>query len=87
MKSKKKVAFMLPSIVSAVEFRREAYGWPAYKMAKALGISKSRYSEFVHGKRRLTYRAICKAYEIGVPHTVLLQTRKTKREYETAREG
>lgn len=74
--------FRLPSIKSAIEFRREAYCWTASKMAKKLGLSKSHYSEFVNGKRRLPYRAICKAFELGVPYDVLLQTAKTKREYE-----
>jgi transcriptional regulator with XRE-family HTH domain len=57
-------------------------GWNQKQMAKALGISDSRYSEFVNGKRRLTYAALCKAFEIGVPPDVLLQTPKTRREYE-----
>ena len=76
------VRFRLPTIRSALEFRREQYGWTATMMAKALGLRRSHYSEIVHGKRRLPYRAVCKAFEIGVPASVLLQTRKTKREWE-----
>lgn len=74
--------FRLPSIRAAVEFRREQHGWTQSKMADCLGIADSHYSEFVHGKRRLPYAACCKAYEIGVPPSVLLQTRKTKLKYE-----
>jgi transcriptional regulator with XRE-family HTH domain len=74
--------FRLPSIRSALEFRREAYGWTQTKMAKALGLTRGHYSEIKAGKRGLPYRAACKAFEIGVPADVLLQTRKTKHEYE-----
>jgi len=76
------VIFRLPTIRGAVEFRRTEYGWTQTKMAKALGMSKGRYSEFLHGKRRLGLNARCKAFEIGVPAEVLLQTPKTKRAYE-----
>lgn len=51
-------------------------------MARRLGLQRSHYNEIVNGKRTLPYRAACKAYELGVPASVLLQTRKTKREYE-----
>lgn len=74
--------FRLPSIRSAVEFRRESYGWSRAVMAKKLGIQRSHYYEFVNGKRGLSYRAMCKAFELGVPANVLLQTPKTKHEYE-----
>ena len=76
--------FRLPTIRSALEFRREAYGWTQEAMAKALGLAASHYSEIIHGKRALPYKAACKAFEIGVPPDVLLQTRKTKRLYESA---
>lgn len=79
---KRVAAFRLPSVRSAVEFRREAYGWTQGRMAKALGIAGSHYSEFVSGLRGLPKGALCKAFEIGVPADVLLQTPKTKREYE-----
>ena len=74
--------FRLPTIRAALEFRREAYGWSGTQMAKALGIQRSHYNEVINGHRRLPVNARCKAFEIGVPAEVLLQTRKTKREYE-----
>lgn len=77
-----KTPFRLPSIRASLEFRREAYGWTRTEMAKALGLQRSHYNEVVNGKRALPYRAACKAYEIGVPSSVLLQTPKTKRLYE-----
>jgi transcriptional regulator with XRE-family HTH domain len=81
------VTFRLPTIRSALEFRREQYGWTARQMATALGIANSHYSEIIHGKRGLPYHAACKAFEIGIPAEVLLQTRKTKREYERRNNG
>lgn len=76
------IPLRLPTIRSALEFRRGEYGWTQTKMAAALGLSRSHYSEVIRGKRGLPYRAACKAFEIGIPGDVLLQTRKTKREYE-----
>ncbi len=63
----------IPPLVDAVEFRREQYGWTSMRMAVALGLAKSHYSEFVHGKRNLPLEARIKAYAIGVPAAVLLQ--------------
>lgn len=51
-------------------------------MAKALGMTRSHYSEFLSGLRGLSKAAMKKAFEIGVSAEVLLQTPKTKREYE-----
>ncbi len=62
-----------PSIISAVEFRREQYGWTKTEMARHLGIGRGHYTEFIQGKRTLSYRTICRAYNIGVPASVLLQ--------------
>ena len=78
--------FKLPTIPDALEFRREAYGWTAKQMAEALGIWNTHYSEIVNGKRRLGVMARCKAFEIGVPAEVLLQTPATKRAYEKRQE-
>lgn len=77
-----KQTFRLPSIRSAVEFRRKEYGWTKLRMAAALGMRRSHYTEFTQGKRSLPVNARCKAFEIGVPAEVLLQTRVTKRNYE-----
>lgn len=62
-----------PKLVDAVEFRREQYGWSKKKMADMLDMSRSHYSEFVHGKHGLPANSIRKAYAIGIPAAVLLQ--------------
>lgn len=74
--------FRLPTIPAALEFRRKEYGWNKQRMAKALGIAGSHYSEVISNKRQLPVKARCKAFEIGVPAEVLLQTPKTKKLYE-----
>lgn len=61
------------SLVAAIEFRQEQYGWNDTKMAAMLDLSKSHYSEFRHGKRGLPINSIRKAYAMGVPTSVLLQ--------------
>lgn len=73
--------FRLPTIRSAVEFRREAMGWTKMEMAKRLGIQRSHYTEFTKGQRRLPYRALCHAHDLGVPANVLLQTAASRRGY------
>ncbi|MBK9497665.1 MAG: hypothetical protein IPO08_24890 [Xanthomonadales bacterium] len=62
----------MPSVSEAIEFRQREYGWTAEKMAKALGLTSGHYSELMHGKRRLPYRAACRAFALGVPAHVLL---------------
>lgn len=63
----------LPTLLEAVEFRREQYGWNQTKMAAMLDLSRSHYTEFKHGRRGLPVKSIRKAYAIGVPAAVLLQ--------------
>lgn len=66
----------LPSILEAVEFRRDQYGWTKSKMAKELHITLPQYSDFIHGRRSLPFIAIKYAYRIGIPAKVLLQLDK-----------
>lgn len=61
------------NIPSALEFRRDQYGLSQQEMADILGIEASHYSEIIHGKRELPKAAMCRAYDIGVPASVLLQ--------------
>jgi len=68
----------IPSVIDAVEFRRDQYGWTQTKMAKELHITQTHYSEFIHSKRSLPLIAIKYAYKIGVPAAVLLQIRSPK---------
>lgn len=72
-KYEKTPADMLPSIVDAIEFRREQYGWNKGQMAEALGWHKSDYSMFIIGERKLPFAIACRAFSIGVPAAVLLQ--------------
>ena len=62
----------LPSIASALEFRREAYDLTATEFAGILGLQKSHYSEIIHGKRDIPRDAMRRAFLIGVPARVLL---------------
>lgn len=66
----------LPSIREALRFRQDQYGWSQKKMAAALGIQASHYSEILSGKRNLSLKAVKRAYAIGVPASVLLRQRK-----------
>lgn len=63
----------LPTIIDAVEFRRDQYGYTKTQMAFELGMCLSHYSEFIHRKRPLPLKARIKAHKIGVPAEVLLQ--------------
>ncbi len=70
----------LPTLIEAVEFRREQYGWNRSRMARELGLTRSHYNEFVSGKRGLPMNARCRAYALGVPADVLLQIELTAKE-------
>lgn len=68
----------LPSVIDAVEFRREAYGLDCRQWSAVLGMTASHYSEFINGKRELPKSAMAMAYAYGVPATALFQERPTK---------
>lgn len=68
----------LPSIIEAVEFRREQYGWTQTKMASELFMAVTHYNEFIHGKRGLPYSAMRHAFRIGVPAKCLFQIEEMK---------
>ena len=61
------------TLISALEFRREAYGLTATEFARVLGMGKSHYSEVVNGKRPLPIKALRRAYRVGVPAEILLR--------------
>jgi len=67
-----------PSVSEALEFRQVEYGWSQRRMAKALGICGSHYNEILQGKRSLPYSAACRAYDIGVPAEILLNSKSIK---------
>lgn len=70
--------FPLPSVIDAMEFRREAYGLSCRQWSAVLGMQQSHYSEFVNGKRELPKSAMVEAYAYGVPAECLLQVRPDK---------
>src|SRR5574337_1235606 len=43
----------LPSVVDALEFRRDQYGLTRSEFAAVLGLAPGHYSEFINGKREL----------------------------------
>lgn len=61
------------SIIEAVEFRRDQYGLTAGEFSAVLGITKTNYSDFVHGRKNLPLNARIRAFAIGVPPELLLQ--------------
>lgn len=68
----------LPTIIEAMEFRRDQYGLSCRQWSAVLGMQQSHYSEFVNGLRELPKSAMAVAYEYGVPAAALFQKRPTK---------
>ena len=62
----------LPTIIEAIEFRMEQYGHTQKDLAKVLG-SRSRASEVMNGKRRISRNMMWKLYRYGIPPVVLVQ--------------
>jgi antitoxin component HigA of HigAB toxin-antitoxin module len=68
----------LPSMIDAVEHRRNSYGLTQKNWAFVLGVHPSHYSEFVNGKRALPSVARAKCFAYGVPAECLFQCRPNK---------
>lgn len=68
----------LPSVIDAVEFRREQYLLTMKQWAQIIGSSASHYSEFVNGKRGLTLAQAAKCFDYGVPAECLFQNHGDK---------
>jgi antitoxin component HigA of HigAB toxin-antitoxin module len=62
-----------PSIIDAVEFRRDQYGFKRWQWAAMLGMSPPHYTDFIKGRRNLTLKHAARAYELGVPADALFQ--------------
>lgn len=62
------------SIPEALEFRRGQYGLKAAEFAAILGMTPAHYSEVAAGKRNMPLNVRIRAFAIGVPAEVLLQT-------------
>ena len=60
------------TIVSELLELQRHYQWNQSQMAEQLGMSSGHYSEVLSGKRRLPYRGICNAYNLGAEADVLL---------------
>lgn len=65
----------IPTIVEAIEFRREAYGWAKAKMARELRLSPYQYDRILARKAKLPFASACHAYRVGIPAQVLLALR------------
>ena len=63
------------SIADALEFRRDQYQLTRTEFAALLGLSMNHYGEILNGKREIAKTAMRRAYAIGVPADVLLQSR------------
>ena len=57
----------MPSIIEAVEFRRQQYGLTKRDWAKVIGLQPSHFTEFTQGKRNLTLKQAAKCFQYGVP--------------------
>ncbi len=68
----------LPSLIDALRFRIEQYGWTDQKFAEEIGMNQGHFSQVMSGKRRLPLSARIKAHALGVPAKVLLQSEKAK---------
>lgn len=68
----------IPTIIEAVEFRREQYGLNQRQMALVLGMGPSHYNEFIKGKRELPKHSMAQAFAFGVPAERLFQTEPNK---------
>lgn len=65
----------IPTVVDALEFRRDQYGLEQRQWAWVLGMQPSHYSEVVAGKRSLPKAAMSMAFAHGVPAAALFQCR------------
>lgn len=61
-----------PTVVSELRELQAQYGVSQSKMAALLKMTRGHYSEVLAGKRRLSYRAACHAYNLGAEAGVLL---------------
>lgn len=70
---KEKYAIDLPDPIEAIKFRMEQLGYKQKDLAEAIGL-KSRVSEILNRKRKLTLDMIRKLHEVlGIPTEVLIK--------------
>jgi HTH-type transcriptional regulator / antitoxin HigA len=70
---KEKFPIDLPDPIEAIKFRMEQLGYKQKDLAEAIGL-KSRVSEILNRKRKLTLDMIRKLHEVlGIPTDVLVQ--------------
>jgi HTH-type transcriptional regulator / antitoxin HigA len=70
---KEKYAIDLPDPIEAIKFRMEQLGYKQKDLAGALGL-KSRVSEILNRKRKLTLDMVRKLHEVlGIPTDVLVK--------------
>ena len=77
---KEKHAIELPDPIEAIKFRMEQLGYKQKDLAEVIGL-KSRVSEILNRKRKLTLEMIRKLHEVlGIPTEVLVKEySRTKR--------
>lgn len=70
---KEKSAIALPDPIEAIKFRMEQLGYKQKDLAEVIGL-KSRVSEILNRKRKLTLEMIRKLHEVlGIPTEVLVK--------------
>ena len=70
---KEKYPIELPDPIEAIKFRMEQLGYKQKDLAEAMGL-KSRVSEILNRKRKLTLDMIRKLHEVlGIPTEVLIK--------------
>jgi HTH-type transcriptional regulator/antitoxin HigA len=70
---KEKHAIELPDPIEAIKFRMEQLGYKQKDLAEVIGL-KSRVSEILNRKRKLTLEMIRKLHEVlGIPTEVLVR--------------
>ena len=70
---KEKYAIDLPDPIEAIKFRMEQLGYKQKDLAEAIGL-KSRVSEILNRKKKLTLDMIRKLHEVlGIPTEVLIK--------------
>ena len=70
---KEKLAIALPDPIEAIKFRMDQLGYKQKDLAEVIGL-KSRVSEILNRKRKLTLEMIRKLHEVpGIPKEVLIK--------------
>lgn len=61
------------TLCEAVEQWRDKQGWTKARLAGAIGMATSHYSEFTYGKRNMGHKYLHRLYKVGVPAEILVK--------------